>query len=290
VLHRNIDREIGVRESLCLSAFYITLGVLFGIWLWWFLGAQAGSEYLTGFVIEKSLSIDNVFVIAMIIRFFVIPRVSQYKVLFWGILVVILLRGLMIGIGAALVSHFDWVLYLFAAFLVVTGFRMIWATDKRFEVASNPVVTLIWLRFRVSDQLHGQRFFVLQRDPKSGRMVLWMTPLFLVLLLVNVADVIFAVDSVPAIFAITTDTFIVYTSNIFAILGLRALYFALAAMIARFKYLKFALALILIFIGCKVFVADMLGLAKIPPGISLSVTLGLLAFGVVYSLWRTRRE
>lgn len=290
VLHRNIEREIGIRESLCLSAFYITLGVLFGIWIWWFLGPEAGSEYLTGFVIEKSLSIDNVFVIAMIFSFFGIPRTSQYKVLFWGILAVILLRGLMIGVGAALVSHFGWVLYLFAAFLVVTGFRMIWATDKHFEVASNPVVTFVWCHFRVTDQLYGQRFFVRQWDPKSGRMVLWMTPLFLVLLLINVADVIFAVDSVPAIFAITTDTFIVYTSNIFAILGLRALYFALAAMIDRFKYLKFALALVLIFIGCKVFVADMLGLAKIPPSISLSVTLGLLASGVVYSLWRTRKE
>jgi tellurite resistance protein TerC len=290
ILHRDTAREIGVKESLGLSAFYITLGVLFGIWIWWFIGPESGGEYLTGFVIEKSLSIDNVFVIAMIFSFFGIPRASQYKVLFWGILAVIILRGLMIGIGAALVSRFDWVLYLFAAFLVITGFKMIWATERQFDIAASPIVGLIWRRFRVTEQLHGQRFFVRCGDPKSGKMVLWMTPLFLVLILINIADVIFAVDSVPAIFAITTDTFIVYTSNIFAILGLRALYFALAAMIDRFKYLKFALAIVLIFIGSKVFVADMLGLTKIPPSVSLAVTLSLLASGVIYSLWRTRRE
>jgi tellurite resistance protein TerC len=290
VLHRDTTREIGVKESLCLSAFYITLGVLFGIWIWWYIGPGSGGEYLTGFVIEKSLSIDNVFVIAMIFSFFGIPRASQYKALFWGILAVIILRGLMIGIGATLVSQFEWVLYLFAAFLVITGFRMIWSTERQFDIAGSRVLRFIWRRFRVTKELHGQRFFVRQADPKSGKEVLWITPLFLVLILINIADVIFAVDSVPAIFAITTDTFIVYTSNIFAILGLRALYFALAAMIDRFKYLKFSLAVVLIFIGSKVFVADMLGLVKIPPIISLSVTLGLLASGIVYSLWRTKRE
>ncbi len=290
VLHRDTAREIGVNESLLLSAFYITLGVLFGIWIWWFVGPESGGEYLTGFVIEKSLSIDNVFVIAMIFNFFGIPRASQYKALFWGILAVIILRGLMIGIGAALVSQFEWILYLFAAFLVITGFRMIWSEEREFDIAGNPILRFIWRRFRVTKELHGQQFFVQRIDPKSGRKALWITPLFLVLILINIADVIFAVDSVPAIFAITTDTFIVYTSNIFAILGLRALYFALAAMIARFAYLKLSLALVLIFIGCKVFVADMLGLAKIPPSVSLSVTLGLLASGILYSLWRTRRE
>jgi tellurite resistance protein TerC len=289
VLHRDAEKEVGVRESLLLSAFYITLGVLFGGFVWWAVGPQAAKEYLTGFVIEKSLSMDNVFVIAMIFGFFGIPRSSQYRVLFWGILAVILLRGLMIGVGAALVSQFGWILYIFAAFLIVTGIKMIVAADKEYDVASNPVVGFLRRRFRVTDELHGQRFVVRAPDRRTGRPVLWLTPLFLVLVLVNVADVIFAVDSVPAIFAITTDTFVVYTSNIFAILGLRALYFALAAMVDRFKYLKYALALILIFIGSKIFVADMLGLAKIPPGISLSVTLGLLATGVAYSLWKTRR-
>jgi len=290
VLHRDAEKEIGVRESLMLSAFYITLGLLFGVWLWWSLGAQSGEEYLTGFIIEKSLSMDNVFVIAMIFGFFGIPRAYQYRVLFWGILAVILLRGLMIGVGAALIAEFGWILWVFAAFLVITGIKMIWAADKEYDVGSNPLVTFLRRRARVTDQLHGQRFFVRLPDPKSGKKVIWLTPLFLVLILVNVADAIFAVDSVPAIFAITTDTFIVYTSNIFAILGLRALYFALAAMVDRFKYLKYALAVILIFIGSKIFVADMLGLAKIPASFSLGVTVAILATGIVYSLWATRNQ
>ena len=290
VLHRDAEKEIGVRESLMLSAFYITLGLLFGGWLWWSLGAQSGEEYLTGFIIEKSLSMDNVFVIAMIFGFFGIPRAYQYRVLFWGILAVILLRGLMIGVGAALIAEFAWILWLFAAFLVITGIKMIWAADKEYDVGSNPLVNFLRRRTRITDELHGQRFFVRLPDPKSGKQVIWLTPLFLVLVLVNVADVIFAVDSVPAIFAITTDTFIVYTSNIFAILGLRALYFALAAMVDRFKYLKYALAVILIFIGSKIFVADMLGLAKIPASISLGVTVTILAAGIAYSLWATRKQ
>jgi tellurite resistance protein TerC len=288
VLHRDSEKEIGVRESLLLSAFYVTLGLLFAVWVWGVIGPQQAKEYVTGFVIEKSLSMDNVFVIAMIFGFFAIPRAYQYRVLFWGILAVIVLRGLMIGIGAALVAEFAWVLYIFATFLIVTGVKMIWAADKSYDIGSNPVLRFMQSRFRITDGLHGQCFTVRLPDPKTGKPVLWLTPLCVVLVLVNVADVIFAVDSVPAIFAITTDTFIVYTSNIFAILGLRALYFALAAMIDRFAYLKFALAAILIFIGSKIFVADMLGLAKIPAGVSLSVTLAILAAGVGYSLWRTR--
>jgi tellurite resistance protein TerC len=290
VLHRDTSKEISVKESLLLSAFYITMGVLFGGWVWYSVSPQAGLEYLTGFVIEKSLSMDNIFVIAMIFGFFGIPRTYQYRVLFWGILAVILLRGIMIGVGAALVSEFSWLLYIFAAFLVITGVKMIVAADKEYDVGSNPLLKFIRKRFRVTDQLHGQDFTVRKPDPKTGKMVLWLTPLALVLILVNVADVIFAVDSVPAIFAITTDTYVVFTSNIFAILGLRALYFALAAMIDRFAYLKYALAAVLIFIGSKIVVADMLGIAKVPPLISLGVTFALLIAGIVYSLWRTRGE
>jgi tellurite resistance protein TerC len=290
ILHRNSDKEIGVRESLTLSAFYISLGVLFGGWIWWYIGPTAGKEYLTGFVIEKSLSMDNVFVIAMIFGYFGIPRAYQYRVLFWGILAVILLRGIMIGVGAALIENFAWLLYVFAAFLIFTGVKMIWSADEHYDVGSNPLVGFLRRRFRVTDTLHGQQFLVRLPDTKTGKIVTWLTPLALVLVLVNVADVIFAVDSVPAIFAITTDTFIVYTSNIFAILGLRALYFALAAMVDRFAYLKYALATILIFIGGKIFVADMFGLTKIPPSVSLSVTLGILAIGVFYSLWATRKD
>jgi tellurite resistance protein TerC len=289
VLHRN-SKEIEVRESLILSAFYITLGVAFGGWTWWWLGAQSGKEYLTGFVIEKSLSMDNVFVIAMIFAYLGVPRAYQYRVLFWGILAVILLRGLMIGVGAALVQQFEWVLYLFAAFLVITGVKMIMAADEQYDVASNPLLKFMRKRFRVTDKLHGERFFVTLPVEGTDKRARYMTPLFLALVMVNVADAIFAVDSVPAIFAITTDTFVVYTSNIFAILGLRALYFALAAMVDRFKYLKYALSVVLIFIGGKIFVADMLGLAKIPASVSLGVTLAILAAGVFYSLWKTRGD
>ena len=279
--------DLGVKESLLLSAFYITLGLIFGGWVWWYVGPQSGLEYFTGFVIEKSLSMDNVFVIAMIFGYFAIPRRSQYRVLFWGILAVIVLRGIMIGVGAALVQNFGWVLYLFAAFLVFTGVKMLFASDEHYDIENNPLYKFMRARFRLTDSLEGEKFFVRKQHPETGKMLTYMTPLFLVLIMVNVADVIFAVDSVPAIFAITTDTFIVYTSNIFAILGLRALYFALAAMVDRFKYLKYALALVLVFIGSKIFVADMLGLAKIPPSISLTVTFAILASGIAYSLYKT---
>ena len=283
-------RDYGVRESLYLSLFYIALGLAFGAWVWWAISPRAGLDYLTGYVIEKSLSIDNIFVIAMIFGFFAIPRRQQYRVLFWGIIAVIVLRGLMIGIGAALVQNFGWVLYLFAAFLIFTGVRMLWASDEHYNVEQNRLYKFMQRRFRITPEPHGDRFFVRLSATTGGRAQLWATPLFAVLVMVNVADAIFAVDSVPAIFAITTDTFVVYTSNIFAILGLRALYFALAAMIERFTYLKYALALVLIFIGGKIFAADMLGLAKIPPAVSLGVTIAILAAGVGWSLWKTRTK
>jgi len=288
VLHRD-SREIGVKESLALSAFYITLGLAFGGFVWWQLGAQAGVEYVTGFILEKSLAMDNIFVIAMIFGFFAIPRKHQHRVLFWGILGVILLRGLMIGFGAKLVADYAWVLYVFAAFLIFTGLKMLWLSETEPDLAKNPLLNFMKRRFNVTDRLHGERFFVRQEDGK-GATALFLTPLFLALVLIEIADVIFAVDSVPAIFAITTDPYIVYTSNIFAILGLRALYFALAAVLHRFAYLKQALAVLLIFIGGKVFVADMLGWAKVPAQWSLGITFVILAAGIVYSLWRTRKD
>jgi tellurite resistance protein TerC len=287
VLHRKAH-EIGVRESLLMSAFYIGLGLAFGGWVWWYLGADSGMLYVTGFVVEKSLAMDNVFVIAMIFAFFGVPRIHQHRVLLWGIIGVIILRGIMIGVGATLVSQFYWVLYIFAAFLIYTGYKMWRHADEEYDVASSPIYRWATRRFRVTDGMRDQRFFVKEVDPKTGKVVRFMTPLFLCLLMVEFADVIFAVDSVPAIFAITTDPFLVYTSNIFAILGLRALYFALAAMVDRFHYLKYALSVLLIFIGAKIFVADMLGLAKIPPPVSLGVTFAILAAGVFYSLWKTR--
>jgi tellurite resistance protein TerC len=285
VLHRD-DREIGVRESLLLSAGYISIALLFGAWVAWYLGAQAGTEYITGFLIEKSLSMDNVFVIALIFSYFAIPRQYQHRVLFWGILGVIVLRALMIGLGAALVSQFSWVLYLFGLFLVLTGIKMWLIADHMPDIGNNPLLKFLRKHLRVTPQLEGNAFFVLANDPASGRRVRWVTPLFLALCLVEFIDLVFAVDSVPAIFAITSDPFIVYTSNIFAILGLRALYFALAAMIHRFKYLKYALALVLVFIGTKIFLVGVIG--KMPPSVSLTVTFGLIAGGVIVSLWKTR--
>ena len=287
VLHRKI-REISIKESLVMSAFYIAIGLLFGAWVWYSLGDQSGKEYITGFLVEKTLAMDNVFIISLIFTYFAVPAQYQHRVLFWGILGVIVLRAIMIGLGAALVAEFSWVLYVFAAFLVATGIKMLVVGDKVPDIESNPL--LKWMRrtMRITPQLHQEKFFVRKPDPATGTLVTWATPLFVALILIEIADLIFAVDSVPAIFAITTDPFIVYTSNIFAILGLRALYFALAAVIDRFKYLKQALALVLIFIGSKVFVAGIMGWEKFPASISLSVTLAIIAGGVIYSLYRTR--
>jgi tellurite resistance protein TerC len=285
VLHKE-DREIGVRESLLLSAGYISVALIFGAWVWHTMGAQSGMEYYTGFLIEKSLSMDNVFVIALIFTYFAVPRQYQHRVLFWGILGVIVLRAIMIGLGATLVSQFSWILYVFGAFLVATGIKMWIVADNMPDIANNPLLKFMKRRMRVTNELHGNAFWVQQPDPATGKQVYWATPLFLALMLVEFVDLVFAVDSVPAIFAITTDPFIVYTSNIFAILGLRALYFALAAMIHRFHYLKYALAMVLVFIGTKIFLVGIIG--KMPAWISLGVTAGLIAGGVLYSLWRTR--
>ena len=290
VLHKD-DRPIEVRESLLLSVGYISMGLLFGAWVWWLLGEQSGIDYFTGFIIEKSLSMDNVFVIAMIFGFFAIPREFQHRVLFWGIMGVIVLRALMIGVGAALVSEFSWMLYVFGGFLLLTGVKMLLVTEKPLDLAGNPVLKWMRRHMNISDEFHGRRFWV--RLPRQGvpgvaaTQAWFATPLFLALVLIELADLVFAVDSVPAIFAITQDPFIVYTSNIFAILGLRALYFALAAMVHRFKYLKYALALVLVFIGAKIFLVGMIG--KIPAPVSLGVTFGLLLGGVLYSLFKTRR-
>jgi len=289
-LHKE-DREMGVAESLKLSAFYIAVAMAFGVWVWLAKGATSGTEYFTGFFIEKALSIDNVFVISIIFTFFAIPAKYQYRALLWGILAVIVLRGLMIAGGAALVAEAYWVLYIFAAFLIATGIRMFWATDHAPDISKNPAVRWISTHMRVTKELHGEKFFVRVPDEKTGKLVSAATPLFLALVVINLADLVFAVDSVPAIFAITTDTFIVYTSNIMAILGLRALYFALAAMVHRFHYLKYALAAVLVFIGSKILIADfVLGGAKFPAAASLAITFALIAAGIGWSLWKTRGQ
>ncbi|MBI1272463.1 MAG: TerC/Alx family metal homeostasis membrane protein [Alphaproteobacteria bacterium] len=304
VVHRK-SRAISVRESMVMCAFYVVLSMLFSVLIYWIYKNQPAIEnldhrmlnpdaaaraglaaqlYLTGYLVELSLSMDNVFVISLIFGYFAIPVQYQHRVLFWGILGVIILRAAMILPGAVLVSRFGWVLYIFGGFLVFTGLKMLFMEDKEHDIGENPLLKYLRTHFPVTNDLHGERFFV---KPAGGRAVS-MTPLFLALVLIGVADVIFAVDSVPAIFAITKDPYIVYTSNIFAILGLWSLYFTLAAMVDRFAYLKYALALVLIFIGGKIFYTEMTH-KSFPAWISLAVTVVLLAGGIAWSLWKTRR-
>jgi tellurite resistance protein TerC len=300
--------EPTLRESTLLAGICMTMGLAFSGVVWWlhYSGTATSLDddianaatatqrawtawelYLTGWVVEQTLAFDNVFVMSMIFTYFAIPPQYQHRVLFYGILGVIVLRAIMIGLGAALIHQFDWILYVFSAFLVFTGIKMLLMADQKPDLENN--VVLRWMRrhMRISKEIDGQNFFVKRPDPATGRIVSFATPLFVALMLIEFADLIFAVDSVPAIFAITQDPFIVYTSNIFAILGLRSLYFVLAAMVHRFHYLKYALSLVLIYVGAKIFVQQIIG--KIPPEFSLGVTVSILAGGILYSLWATRR-
>lgn len=285
VLHRRCH-VVSMREGVWMSAFYVTLGLAFGAAIWVSLGPDKAYAYWTGFIVEKTLAMDNLFVIATIFAYFSIPPIYQHRVLFWGVLGVIVLRGLMIGAGVALVTHFEWVLLVFAAFLVFTGFKLMLLPDKQESFGDNRLLRFLQRRMRLTKGLRGEAFFVREPDSRTGRMALHATPLFLALLLIEFADIVFAVDSIPAIFAITTDTYIVYTSNIFAILGLRALFFVLAALIERFQHLKYALATLLIFIGAKVLAAEALGIEKVPQSLSLIVTFVILGAGVAYSFLR----
>jgi len=275
------EHVISVKESLYLSAFYIAVALLFGLGVWWYRGADDALLYYTGFLVEKSLSLDNVFVFALIFAFLGIPRIYEHRVLVWGILIALVLRAVFIGFGAAAVSQWMWILWFFGAFLIVTGIKMLFAkNEQEHNFENNPMLKWMQKRMNLTSEYRGHAFWFKENG------VRYYTPLFVALMLVNFADVIFAVDSVPAILAITQDPFIVYTSNIFAILGLRALYFALSAMIHRFHYLKYALALILVLIGVKI-VLMMLGI-KLPVVLTLGLTFGLLAGGVVYSMWKTK--
>ena len=278
------DGVMGVAQSLWLSAFYVGIALLYGVWVWLTLGRESGIEFYTGFALEKALALDNVFVISLIFAFFAIPLKWQRSVLLWGIIGVIVLRAIMIGLGTALVTQFDWVLWIFGAFLLFTGIKMLKGGDAEHDFSSNTLLVWMKKRLRITDELHGERFTVKQMV--NGKLKTFATPLLLALVMVETADVVFAVDSIPAIFAITQDPFIVYTSNIFAILGLRALYFALAAAVHRFKYLQSALSLVLVFIGLKIFYSQIWG--KLDPAIGLGVTLSLLAGGVVVSLIKSK--
>jgi tellurite resistance protein TerC len=285
---RVLDGKAGVaplRQSVLLSAGYIGIAVLFGAFVWWKLGSVSGTAYFTGYLIEKLLSIDNLYVIALIFTYFAIPARYHHRVLFWGIIGALVLRAVLIGVGATLVRELAWILYLFGAFLIFTGIKMLLSGNRSRDIGDNSLLKWLRRRLRMTD-LTGNAFFVRKPDPETRRPVRWATPLFTALCLVELADIAFALDSIPAIFAITTDPFVVYTSNIFAILGLRSLYFVLGAMVQRFEYLKYALALILIFIGGKVLLAKLVG--EIPPSISLLVTLVALGSGILGSIWKER--
>jgi len=287
VLHRK-PGALSVKQSLRMSGFYMAVAIAFSGFVYWALDLKAASDYLTGYIVEQTLSIDNIFVMSLVFSYFHIPREHQYRVLFYGIVGVVVLRGIMIFVGSELVQHFHWILYIFGGFLIFTGFKMLVARDSDPDIGNNIVLRIMRKFIRMTPEFHGQRFFVKKADT-MGRVRRYATPLFAALLVIEFVDLIFAVDSVPAIFAITDDAYVIYTSNIFAILGLRALYFALSAMLHRFEYLKYSLSIVLIFIGSKIFIADFLG-TKIPSALSLAITVGILGFGIWYSLKKTAKD
>ena len=270
------DKVISLKESLALSIFYISIACLFGLYIYYELGAQSTREYFTGFLLEKAMSLDNIFVISIIFSFFQIPLKYQHRVLFWGILGVIILRAIMISAGATLLANFEWVLFIFAAILIATGVKtFMMAEHESIEIKDMYIYKLLKSKLNIHPKLVGNKFIIIKNKK------LFFTPLFMALITVETMDVVFAIDRIPAIFAVTQDTYIVYTSNIFAILGLRALFFLLADIVERFKYIKYSLALILILIGIKIFVAHFI---HIPTYIPLVVTIGLLVLGVLISI------
>ena len=287
------QHRVTLKEAATWSGIWVSVSFLFAGALWWYLDGTAGRElanqkaleYITGYLIEKSLAIDNVFVWLILFSFFAVPLELQKRVLIFGVLGAIILRTIMIFAGVWLIARFDWILYVFGAFLLVTGIKMWWFADATPDLANNPVIKWIRRHMKVSDELHGERFFIMKEE--AGKLVRYATPLFLVLLLVEITDLIFAVDSIPAIFAITTDPFIVLTSNIFAILGLRAMYFLLADMADRFSLLKYGLAIVLMFIGVKMLLID---LFKIPVAVSLGVVAAIIATSIILSLKKDARE
>jgi tellurite resistance protein TerC len=280
IFHRKAH-EVSIWEAAAWSAVWVILAMVFATGVYHVAGAQAGLEFLAGYLIEKALSVDNLFVFVLIFSYFGVPPRYQHRVLFWGILGALVMRGTMIGAGAYLVHRFEWILYIFGAFLVFTAIRMATQEDEEIEPEANPVLRLVRRFLPVSKDYHGQRFFVREgRGPRGGAR--WVaTPLFLVLVLVETTDLIFAVDSIPAVFAVTHEPFLVYSSNIFAILGLRALYFLLAGIIRRFHYLKFGLSVVLGFVGVKMLMVE---IYKIPIAASLATIVTVLAVTMVASL------
>jgi tellurite resistance protein TerC len=275
------DHVVGPKEALGWSALWVALALAFGGYVWMRFGAETGLEYYTGYVIEKSLSVDNVFVFVVIFGALGIPPIYQHRVLFWGILSALVLRGAMIAAGSALLHRFHWVIYVFGALLILTGVKLLLARGAADHPEKSAVFRFLRRVIPASPRLDGNHFFTRE----GGR---WLaTPLFFALALIEITDVIFAVDSIPAIFAVTDDPYIVFTSNVFAMLGLRSLYFLLAGFVERFTYLKPSLAFVLMFVGLKMAIVDVV---KIPSGVSLAVVISILAVGVVASIRRNRRD
>jgi tellurite resistance protein TerC len=289
VFHRK-DKVITIRSALAWSAFWIALALLFNIlvyllyennYTWASLatehltGRQAAAQYLMGYVLEKSLSLDNIFVIAMVFSYFRVPLALQHRVLFWGILGAVVLRGVMIGLGVALINRFDWVTYVFGAFLLYSAVRMLLLRHENLEPGDNPLVRLAKRWVPMTHEFHGHKFLV----KVDGKLV--ATPLLLALLLVESSDIMFAVDSIPAVFAVTRDPFIIFTSNVFAILGLRSLYFVLATYMEKFRYLKHSLVFVLAYVGVKMMLSNHY---HIPDGASMGIIVGILLVGVLASI------
>ncbi|MEY4483383.1 MAG: hypothetical protein RL693_835 [Verrucomicrobiota bacterium] len=280
VFHRKAH-VVTFKESMVWTVVWVTLALLFNLGVWHYLGSQKGLEFFTGYVIEKSLSVDNVFVFALLFSYFAVPALYQHKVLFWGILGALIMRAVMIFLGAALIERFTWIIYIFGAFLILTGIKMIVKREEEIHPERNPLVRWFKKLMPVTNDYRGDKLFVRENGIRMA------TPLFIVLLLVEFSDLIFAVDSIPAIFAVTKDPFIVYTSNVFAILGLRSLYFALAGVMDKFHYLKIGLGVVLAFVGVKM----LLGHTpyKIDTLVSLGVIVAVLAASMIASLLRPKK-
>ncbi|MSP12279.1 MAG: TerC family protein [Chloroflexi bacterium] len=280
VFHRKAH-AVSVKEAAIWSVVWIALSLAFNVLIYFWRGPQPALQFFTGYLIEKSLSVDNIFVFVLLFSFFAVPATYQHRVLFWGILGALLMRGALIAVGAVLLERFHWVIFIFGAFLIFTGIRMaLHRGAEEIHPENNPVVKIFRRFMPVTGEYHGERFFIRQ----AGK---WMaTPLFMVLLIVETTDLVFAVDSIPAIFAVTQDPFIVYTSNVFAILGLRSLYFVLAGVMDKFYYLKLGLAVILTFVGVKMLISD---IYHIPITLSLSVIAAVLVVAAAASWLRVRR-
>jgi tellurite resistance protein TerC len=291
VFHREAH-EISVKEALIWSAIWIALALCFNVAIYFWRGSESALEFLTGYLIEKSLSMDNLFVFIMIFAYFGVAPRYQHNVLFWGILGALIMRAIFIAAGITLIMKFQWLILVFGAFLIYTGFKLGFQRDEKIDPEKNPVLKLVRRFIPITDHYEGQKFFVRH----SGKLM--ATPLFVVLIVIETTDVIFALDSIPAILAITQDPFIVYTSNVFAILGLRALYFALAGIMRMFHYLHYGLSLILMFVGVKMILskADMIPLLNlheihIPAGVALAVVGGILILSIVASIiWPPKEE